>query len=320
MLDGVSLDQLRTFIASVDEGSFSAAARKLLRAQSVVSDLVSGLEAQIGVALFDRSGRYPKLTPAGAVLLADARGIVSGVDFMKARAKGMASGIEPELSVVVDVFFPIEAITATAKEFREHFPGTPLRLFVEALGGAYQPVLNGTVSIGVVGPLPIAPPSMTGERLSGVAFGMVAAHDHPLARFKGTIPKSELAKHVQLVLTDRSDLSAGTELGVMSPSTWRLGDLFAKHAFLLNGLGWGGMPLHTVQRDVAEGRLVELSIEDVPPGGLILPMSAVYPTSAPPGPAGRWLIDRLKQCPTPVMPLSCPDSHVGLTTGSQAPP
>lgn len=297
MLDGVSLDQLRTFIASVDEGSFSAAARKVRRAQSVVSDLVSGLEAQIGVALFDRSGRYPKLTPAGVVLLADARGIVSGVDFMKARAKGMASGLEPELSVVVDVFFPIEVITEAAKAFREHFPGTPLRLFVEALGGAYQPVLNATASIGIVGSLPTMPASLTGERLSAIAFVMVAAHDHPLVQFKGTIPKSELARHVQLVLTDRSELSAGREFGVMSSSTWRLADLFAKHAFLLHGLGWGGMPLHTVQRDIAEGRLVELAIEDVPPGGLMLPMSAVYPTAAPPGPAGRWLIERLKQCP-----------------------
>ena len=297
MLDGVSLDQLRTFIAAVDEGSFSAAARKLYRAQSVVSDLVSGLEAQIGVPLFDRSGRYPKLTAPGAVLLADARGIVAGVDFMKARAKGMASGLEPELSAVVDVFFPIEAITEAAKAFRETFPGTPLRLFVEALGGAYRPILNGSASIGVVGSLPIMPQSLTAERLTGVALLMVAATDHPLAQFEGMIPKSELAKHVQLVLTDRSELSSGREFGVMSSSTWRLADLFAKHAFLLNGLGWGGMPLHTVQRDIAEGRLVELSIEDVPQGGLNLPMFAVYPTSAPPGPAGRWLVERLKQCP-----------------------
>lgn len=297
MLDGVSLDQLRTFVTSVDEGSFSAAARKLRRAQSVVSDLVSGLEAQIGVSLFDRSGRYPKLTPAGTVILADARGIITGVDFMKARAKGMASGIEPELSVVVDVFFPIEAITEAAKEFRQHFPATPLRLFVEALGGAYKPVLDGVASIGVVGSLPIMPSSLTGEHLAGVVFVMVAAHDHPLASFNGTIPKSELVKHVQLVLTDRSDLSAGREFGVVSSSTWRLADLFAKHNFLLNGLGWGGMPLHTVLRDIGEGRLVQLLIEDVPPGGLILPMSAVYPTSAPPGPAGRWLIERLKLCP-----------------------
>ncbi len=106
MLESVSLDQLRTFIAAVDEGSFSAASRKLRRAQSVVSETVSNLEDQIGVLLFDRSGRYPKLTPAGIVLLADVRSIVTGVDLLKARAKGMAIGSEPELSVVVDVFYP----------------------------------------------------------------------------------------------------------------------------------------------------------------------------------------------------------------------
>jgi DNA-binding transcriptional LysR family regulator len=125
---------------------------------------------------------------------------------------------------------------------------------------------------------------------------MVAAREHPLAMINGVIPKTELAKHVQLVLTDRSELSAGRELGVMSPLTWRLGDLFAKHAFLLKGLGWGGMPLHAVKRDLLEGRLVKLSIEDLPEEGLILPMSAAYLTATPPGPAGRWLIERLRQC------------------------
>src|SRR4029077_3708958 len=134
MLDGVSLDQLRTFIAAVDEGSFSAASRKLLRAQSVVSETVGNLEDQIGVPLFDRSGRYPKLTPAGVVLLADARNIVMNVDLLKARAKGIASGLEPELSVVIDVMYPIEAVTRVAKEFRQQYPGVALRVYVEALG------------------------------------------------------------------------------------------------------------------------------------------------------------------------------------------
>ena len=43
--------------------------------------------------------------------------------------------------------------------------------------------------------------------------------------------------------TPKPPLTAGREFGVMSPLTWRLGDLFAKHAFLLKGLGWGSMPL-----------------------------------------------------------------------------
>jgi DNA-binding transcriptional LysR family regulator len=297
VLDGVSLDQLRAFIAAVEEGSFSAGARRLRRAQSAVSELVSNLEGQIGVVLFDRSERYPKLTPAGVLLVADARSVVANVDLLKARAKGISAGLESELSAVVDVLFPIEAIAESAREFRDQFPRTPLRLYVEALGGAYKPVLDGRCSLGVVGSLPIAPDSMTLERLQGVEMIMVAAREHPLAAIQGMVPKTELAKHVQLVLTDRSDLTAGREFGVMSPLTWRLGDLFAKHAFLLKGLGWGGMPLHAVKQDLLEGRLVKLSIEDLPEEGLILPMSAVYLTAKPPGPAGRWLIERLRQCP-----------------------
>jgi len=296
VLDGISLDQLRAFIAAVDEGSFSAGARRLRRAQSAVSELVSNLEAQLGVLLFDRSERYPKLTSAGVQLVADARVVVANVDLLKARAKGISRGLESELSAVVDVLFPIEAIAESAKEFRDRFPRTPLRLYVEALGGAYQPVLDGRCSLGVVGSLPIAPDSMTLERLQGLPMIMVAAREHPLALFNGVIPKAELAKHVQLVLTDRSELTAGREFGVMSPLTWRLGDLFAKHAFLLRGLGWGGMPLHAVKQDLLDGRLVKLSIEDLVEESLILPMSAVYLTAKPPGPAGRWLIERLKQC------------------------
>jgi DNA-binding transcriptional LysR family regulator len=311
VLDGISLDQLRTFLAAVDEGSFSAAARRLSRAQSAVSDLIANLEGQLGVALFDRSGRYPRLTQQGQVLLADARAVVGSVDGLKARAKGMAAGLEPELSAVIDVFFPIEALTEAAKEFRERFPRTPLRLYVEALGGAYQPVLDGRASLGVVAELPIQPASLASEKLPAVPFVMVAAPEHPLAALRGTIPRREVARHVQLVITDRTELTQGREFGVLSAETWRFADVFAKRAFLLKGLGWGGMPLHLVADDIANGRLFTLAVENVPSDGLALPMSAVYPASSPPGPAGRWLIERLKQCPASAQSL------VALEAGRQ---
>lgn len=294
MLDGVSLDQLRTFIAAVDEGSFSAAARKLHRVQSAVSGWVGSLEAQIGVVLFDRSGRYPKLTPAGVLLLADARSIVAGVDTMKARARLMASGLEAELSVVVDVFFPTAAVTQAAKAFAVQFPLTPLRLFVEGLGAAYQPVIDGRCSLGLLGTLPVGFPSLASERLGQVALVTVAAPGHPLAARPGPIPRAALAAHTQLVLTDRSPLLEGRDFGVLSPSTWHLADLSTKHAFLKDGVGWGSMPLHMVAQDIELGALVRLEVEDLPREGTPLTMSAVYPAAAPPGPAGRWLIARMK--------------------------
>ncbi|KML67887.1 LysR family transcriptional regulator [Pectobacterium peruviense] len=296
MLEGVSLDQLRTFVAAVDEGSFSAAGRRLGRAQSAISELVRGLEEQLGVPLFDRTGRYPRLTAAGTALLGNAREILAGVNLMKSRAKGMAAGLEPELSVVVDVFFPIEALAAVAWEFREQFPAVPLRVYVEALGATFKPVLERQASVGIVGFVPLTPPGIVTEPLVNIAFAMVAAADHPLSAHQGVISHSELAKHVQLVLTDRSDLSKGRDFGVFSPNTWKLADLFAKRAFLLNGLGWGGMPLHTVQADLDSGKLVRLRIEEEPASGVSMLMSAVYRIDAPPGPAGRWLIERIMAC------------------------
>ena len=298
MLDGVSLDQLRTFIAAVDEGSFSAAARRLNRVQSAVSGWVGALEEQIGVTLFDRSGRFPKLTPEGVLLLADARAIVSGVDTLKARAKLMTSGVEAELSVVFDVFFPTAAISEAARAFAKRFPLTPLRIFVEGLGAGYQPVLEGRCTLGILASLPMDFPSLAADRLGTVLLVMVAARDHPLARCKGHIPKKELSKHVQLVLTDRSQLLAGRDYGVLSSTTWRLADLSTKYALLKDCVGWGGMPLHMVDKDIASGELVALDVDGVPRAGAMLTISAVYPAAAPPGPAGRWLIEHLKDWST----------------------
>ncbi len=303
MLDGVSLDQLRTFVAAVDEGSFSAAARKLHRAQSAVSGWVSSLEEQLGVVLFDRTGRFPKLTPEGVLLLADARHVIAGVNILKARAKLMSAGLEAELAVVVDVFFPTYAVSATVKAFAEKFPFTPLRLFVEGLGAGYQPILDGRCSLGILAALPGAFPSLASERLGEVPLVAVASREHPLAGINGPIPNAELAKHVQLVLTDRSELSSGQDYGVISPSTWRLADLSTKYAFLKDSVGWGTMPLHLIEHDIDIGALRVLEVDDIPRSGHPLAMSAVYQAGAPPGPAGRWFIDHLKGWSTAQVPI-----------------
>jgi DNA-binding transcriptional LysR family regulator len=76
---------------------------------------------------------------------------------------------------------------------------------------------------------------------------------------------------------------------------WRLSHLGAKLAFLRAGLGFGIMPLHMIEADLATGALVQITAESAPPEGYVIAMSAVYRTDSPPGPAGRWFIDRLKQ-------------------------
>jgi len=199
------------------------------------------------------------------------------------------------LSIVVEVMFPMATLTAAVTAFHAAFPLTPLRLYVEALGAVIQPVLDGRCTLAISGELAFVPPQFSKEPLLQVPLITCTSPRHPLATFGRPIPSSELAKHIQLVLTDRSTLSKGKEFGVLSPRTWRLADLGAKHAFLRAGLGWGGMPAELVQTDLKRGTLVKIVAADAPPRGFVLSMHAVYQTDAPPGIAARWFIDRLKQ-------------------------
>jgi DNA-binding transcriptional LysR family regulator len=295
MLDAMSIDQLRTFIAAADEGSFSAAGRKLRRAQSVVSTTLANLEQQVGFELFERTGRYPRLTEAGAALLEQARVAVDSMNAFKARARTLAEGLEPELAVAVDVMFPIATLTATVQAFQQQFPATPLRLYVEALGAVVQPLLDGNCRVAIIGSLPEIPVGCASEFLLSVGAVAVVAPCHPLAAYEGAIPQQEASRHVQLVLTDRSTLTAGRNFGVMSSKTWRLADLGAKHAFLKAGLGWGYMPLHMVEEDLRTAKLARIDIEQHAALGPGFSMHAIHMKDHPPGPAGRWFVNHLKQ-------------------------
>jgi DNA-binding transcriptional LysR family regulator len=294
MLEGITLDQLRTFITAVDAGSFSAAGRKLRRAQSGVSQTLANLEAQIGVQLFDRSARYPRLTEEGRSLLIDARSVADTVDGFKARARAMREGLEPELSVAMDVMYPMEALTRAATHSRRTYPHTPLRLYVEALGGVIKPVLDRKCSIGVIGSLPVVSDELLSEPLLDLPMVTVVSPTHPLATMRRAVSASAVARQVQLVLTDRTTLTEGRDFGVLSPLTWRMADLGAKHAFLRAGLGWGHMPRHMVQVDLDSGVLIKIRVQGLPREPL-MPMRVVFRKDAPPGPAARAFIAQLKQ-------------------------
>lgn len=285
-----TLDQLRIFLSIVDTGSFAGAARALGRAVSVISYGVANLEAQLGVSLFDREGtRKPKLTMAGRALLAEARAISQGVDGLRAKVKGLLDGLEAEVDLVVDVMVPPERLAAVLRGFAAAFPTVQLRLHVEALGAVSAMVLGRTATIGISGPLAAEVPEIDGKVAGATLLVPVAAPDHPLGRMTEILPGAG-RDYIQLVLSDRSGTTAGRDFGVVSPKTWRLADLGAKHALLREGIGWGNMPLPMVEGDLAAGTLVRLVMPDHPGGAYRF--TAIWRRDCPPGPAAQWLLDQ----------------------------
>ena len=296
-----TFDQLRIFLAIVDTGSFAGAARQLNRAVSVISYGIANLEAQLGLLLFEREGtRKPRLTIAGRALLAEARAISHGVDGLRAKVKSLLDGLEAEVDLAVDVMLPTERLGKVLREFAEMYPTVQLRLHTEALGAVTAMVLDRKAMIGISGPLAAGVEGVECIAAGSVAMAPVAAPDHPLGRMERIAPGAA-REHTQLVLSDRSRFTEGRDYSVVSPRTWRLADLGAKHALLREGIGWGNMPLPMIAGDLAAGALVRLAMPDHPGG--IYRFAGVWRRDAPPGPAAAWLLGRFVELGAADLPV-----------------
>jgi DNA-binding transcriptional LysR family regulator len=285
-----TLEQLRTFLAVVDSGSFVGAGRRLNRAVSVISYGVANLEAQLGVTLFEREGsRKPQLTDAGRAVLAEARAVAAGVDSLRAKVKGLLDGLEAEVDLAVDVMLPAQRLGAVLRAFAEAYPTVSLRLHAEALGAVTSLVLDRRAVIGVSGPLAAGVDGVESVAAGSTPMVPVAAPGHPLGRM-ARVPPGAGRDFVQLVLTDRSPFTHGQDYSVISPRTWRLADLGAKHALLREGIGWGNMPVPMIKDDLASGALVRLAMPDHPGG--TYRFAGIWRRDTPPGPAASWLLDQ----------------------------
>ena len=148
--------------------------------------------------------------------------------------------------------------------------------------------------MGIGANVPKWPAGLERGLLAKVMMLHVAARSHPLARCRGPVPGHVVREHVQIILADRSVLSKDYEIGIYSERRWRVLDLTAKHALLRAGLGWGGMPMHVVADDLAKKRLVRIHIEEAGSPTYEAALFAMHRTAEPPGPAARWLIERLR--------------------------
>ncbi len=295
-----TLDQLQVFLTVADTGSFSAAARQLNRAQSVVSYTIGNLESQLGVSLFERTGtRQPRLTEEGRAMLTDARRIVGDLQVMRAKARSMRQGLEAELSIAISVLVPTAALLDVLRDFQRRFPSVSLRLEVGELGRLVELVVSGKAAIGIGGAPTRQDDTLIVERIGHNFLLPAAAPDHPLAQRRGTLSLQDVREETQIVVSDASDLTSGRDFNVLSFKTWRVSDMATKHQLIRGGLGWGGLPASVIRDDLAKGRIVHLDLPAYEQGTYNL--YAIRRTDSPPGPAGTWLIrtfeERLSNCP-----------------------
>lgn len=295
MLEGVTIEQLRTLRAVVESGSFSAAARKLGRVQAAVSQAIDRLESQLGLLLFDRTGRVPRLTAEGEAVAQAAARIETGVAALDELVSGLKQGTETELRIIVDVLFPTEALVHFAREFRTLHPAVELVLFTDVLSAVTAHVRERKSSWGIA--VEDADLSELDRRaIAQVELVPVAAPEHPLARLQRTLDVADLADAVQIVLGEHGAAEADSEArGVFSTRRWRVVDLATKLALITGGLGWGHLPEHVAHAALRAGRLVQLELEVWGNQPLRRALLLVRRPDAALGPVAQWAQARLGQ-------------------------
>jgi DNA-binding transcriptional LysR family regulator len=294
MYDSFTLDQLRALLTVVEEGSFSAAARKLGRVQSAISTAMANLETQLGMTLLQRGKSGARLTSEGQAVAAAARRILTEVDGFRRLTAGLAEGQEPVVSLCVDVLFPLPALIDLATGFARAFPLVDLRIDTQLMSVVAARVLAGAATLGVATPLGILP-GLERRALAPILMIPVVAPNHPLAKMRAPLPAGALANAIQIVLSERNEGRQGApDQAVLSTRTWRVADLHAKHALLMAGLGWGNLPEHLVRADLAARRLIAIRPEAWSAEEHTLSLSAVWRPDTTLGPAHRWVLSQME--------------------------
>ncbi|WP_339485980.1 LysR family transcriptional regulator [Pseudomonas sp. EL_65y_Pfl2_R95] len=285
----VTLDQWRTLQAVVDNGGFAQAADILHRSQSSVSYTVARMQEQLGVPLLRIDGRKAVLTEAGDVLLRRSRQLVNQASQLEHLAHHMEQGWEAEVRLVVDAAYPNAKLVRALTAFMPQSRGCRVRLREEVLSGTEDLLREGTADVAISG-LNIS--GFLGSELSSVEFVAVAHPDHALHKLQRELSFLDLQTHMQVVIRDSGRLQPRDVGWLGAEHRWTVASLATAATFVSNGLGFAWLPRHIIERELKEGLLLPLPLDQ---GGTRNPSFYLYTDKEKPlGPATQILIDLIK--------------------------
>jgi len=288
-----SLEQLNTFVIAAESESFSAAARRLGKAQSAVSTAIINLEIDTDVTLFDRSKRTPSLTPAGQTLLKHARAVLRSNAEFSAVANTLASQPDTHLGIALEQGTLIKPLMGIFSELRETFPHLEVEVFDPGAHDVAELLFNGRADIGIMSEKESYP---QGYYFKGIGHSVrvpVCAPEHNLAH-KKNVSHADLREHHQLVLRSRFMSKDDQTSSWKSPKVWYSESPYLILDMILTNMGWAELPWTVVCDQLASGELKQLQY-DFQQSDILQGIDVVWTEHRALGKSGQWLLQQLLQ-------------------------
>lgn len=276
----LSNDALEAFVLAARLGSFSAAARRLGKRQPTISEAIANLEIDLGVTLFDRAGREPRLTQAGLALLPRAEQQLSSQHELLRLAASLNAGHEPCVTLMVSDTWQSPQAEAALAELQQRFPDVDLEFLFGESADTLAQLERGRVDVGFVEAQPAYPATLEATPVGRSELGVYVASGHALAG-KGRLTRQQLDGERELFLThleaprERHGWAASSYLGLMELARY--------------GLGWAVLP-HWIVAQYGGSALVELDVAGWPHS---VTVDLVWSRRRRLGPVAAWLIQRM---------------------------
>jgi DNA-binding transcriptional LysR family regulator len=287
-------DNLRVFLAVLDAGSFSAAARQLGRVPSAVSMAIAQLEAELDLQLFDRSGREPRPTDVARALEPQARQIAGQLRRLQAHAQGLHQGLERQLTLAVAPELLSTPWSQSLAVLAEEFPSLIVDVLSAPQADALRLLHAGEAQLALVFERPGSDEREGFQELGTELLVAVIAPDHPEAQARqGRLQLNDLMDIRQIAVAGREAQGHDPRM-LLSRHIWRTDSHLALLSLVQAGLGWSYLPRRLVEPLLASGSLVEIRFGNIS-NQLRLWVDVVWNAERPLGLGAQRFIELMRQ-------------------------
>lgn len=251
----MTLEQILTIEAIVLHGSFKAAADHLHKSQPSISMAIKKLEEEYQLTLFSRDEYRPTLTNEGRIFYEKARAVLKEFRELETTAKQMTKGEEVELRISIDAVSPVSVILKFLKRFFASHPNTKLMLSFEVLNGTFERLIDGEVDFAIT---PANEGEWDVETILLTKTQMIPVMKADLIKNK-RVTDVVLRDYNQIILADSARRLPKVSTGVLEGGkSITLSEISFKKELILQGLGWGGLPVEMVKTELAKKILVPI--------------------------------------------------------------
>jgi DNA-binding transcriptional LysR family regulator len=251
-----SSDNIAIFLAVLDHGSFSAAARALGRVPSAVSMAIAQLEAELDLQLFERSSREVRPTESARALEPEARQMAGQLRRLQAHALSLHQGLEERLTLAIAPELLSAAWSDPLARLAEEFPSLEVEVLTAPQADALRMLHDGTAQLALIYERLHVDERESFQELGSEMLVAVISPRHPTALERnGRFRLEDLVDMRQIAIVSR-DVAAADQRVLVSRKVWRTDSHLATLRLVQAGLGWAYLPRRLAAPMLESGELL----------------------------------------------------------------